>query len=143
MLKSIADRYLAGNETDIEEKDILIMVCANDDLDYKETNDGNIFNEAIEPATPFCVKFSSDTLVHINIVREAVEYYKSLQHGSRTLKSMTNCFWFIKIDRNIHKLRLFEQNELLCIDRKNQLNVFLRSITTTYVGKIFIRHCIT
>lgn len=53
-LRSIPHCYIAGDKIDIEEDDELILDCANDDLNYDKAGDGNIINEIVEPAIPFC-----------------------------------------------------------------------------------------
>uniref|UniRef100_A0A915DCP5 HTH CENPB-type domain-containing protein n=1 Tax=Ditylenchus dipsaci TaxID=166011 RepID=A0A915DCP5_9BILA len=86
-------------------------------------NCGKTVGWVLQNRPPNSVRFSGGKLVKIDVVRSALQHYRSTQSKSRPVSSMHNRFGFVASEEDLKKLRQFERGEQRCVDRQNQLRV--------------------
>lgn len=80
--------------------------------------------------------FSNNNLIDIDRVKSALKYYRSTISGFRPLSSMNHTYSFIRTKNDVAKLRAFEADEELCVDRRNQLRVLCDELRQTIFDKM-------
>lgn len=82
-------------------------------------------------------------MIGVEQVKKALVYYRSAVTGSRPLSSMNNTYRFISTANDLTKLREFERDERVCLDRQNQLHVLcdqLREVVFDKMSRGIVLH---